>query len=186
MDYYRLLYDADTPIKTWKLGNVISKNNNSVWDYISVKNTIKDKELTITIRKKGVPTDFSMADFEVLVVNEKVKNLLSENEVQFIPTTIQSLSGIEQHYLIYIKNECDCIDEENSTFDKFQVNDPIRPDKAGQYKTIYNMVVKPEGTQNLNIFRVKGYNVAVIISEVLKQKLEELNVTGVTYKKLAG
>ncbi|MFM7858616.1 MAG: hypothetical protein ACKO96_43530, partial [Flammeovirgaceae bacterium] len=81
------------------------------------------------------PLDFTFADFELLILNQKVSNLLLKNEVQSIPIKINGYTSEKPHFLTTILNGIDCVDEEKSVFDKWESGNDIRPDKAGHYKT---------------------------------------------------
>jgi hypothetical protein len=84
-----------------------------------------------------------------------------------------------------IKRELECVDEQRSDFDVWEENGEIRPDKAGQVKTFYKLIVDPRLIQEEDIFRVKNYNVAVIISERLKREFEANDVKGPKYQPVS-
>ena len=81
-----------------------------------------------------------------------------------------------------VPKELECINEEASEFQKFEVSDPVRPDKAGEYRGFFKMVVNPEKCADFNIFRVKGFSIAIVVSEQVKQSLETAGVPGVKFK----
>lgn len=182
MEFYRILDDINMPNR-WFLGRINFEIGSQFWKYISA-GTVEtpSKKLIVSLREFGVPLGITMADFGLLVVNSKVAALFSENEVQKIPIEIENFSNRDLFYLLIIKNEFECVNKEKSEFDIWELNNDIRPDKAGQYKTIYKLVLDPKLVEGKNIFRLKNYNVAIIINEVLKRKFEENNVSGVKFK----
>lgn len=183
MHYYRILDELGKPANRWFLGKVNFESEWDFWKYIGVGEVeVPNKELFIDVRKGGIPLDFTMADFELLIVNEKVKNILDEKEVQLIPVKVKGVLG--NYYIVVTKYDCDCVDETNSSFDKWVENDPIRPDKAGEYKTIYKLIINPQLAHSMNIFRVKKYDSAVIVSDSLKKQLEKEGIEGVKFKKV--
>ncbi len=77
-----------------------------------------------------------------------------------------------------IENKVDCVDEKRSEFKKFETNDPIRLDKAWQYKSFFKLVIDKSKTAETPIFRLAGFNVAIIVRDDVKRALEAASVTG--------
>ena len=109
----------------------------------------------------------------------------NEEEIQFIPIKINGNLIIDSYYLAVTKKGVDCVDESKSLFDKWKEDDSVRPDKAGEYKTIYKLMIDPEKIQGAHFFRIKKYDVAIIISEKLKHKMEEKHIKGIKFKKVS-
>jgi hypothetical protein len=182
MKYYRLLDDLSVKGR-WFLGE-IEDQDVDFWQYLygkPLKQKPKDK-LNIAVNESGNPLDFTYASFEIPIVNEKGKSVFNKNDVNFYQIANNSFN--ENYYLGHVLNELECVDEENSTFDKFELNDKIRPDKAGQYKTIYKLKLNPNVVYPNEIFRIKNYSVALIVSENIKRKFEELKLKGVKFEEV--
>ncbi|HEV8512967.1 MAG TPA: DUF1629 domain-containing protein, partial [Cyclobacteriaceae bacterium] len=185
MDYYRILNDLDTPAGRWLLGNINFDDEWEFWKYLGVgKVEVPNKELFVSVREEGFPIDFNMADFELLIVNEKTANLFSKEEVQLIPIKIKGYTTKNPYFLVTLINELDCVDEEKSVFDKWEPNNDVRPDKAGQYKTFYKLVVDTNRCNGLDIFRIKDYHSIIVVSDKLKSVFEKNNISGIKYKKV--
>lgn len=187
MNYYRLMDNLTYPENRWFLGSINFPNEWDFWNYIRI-GLVKQPEfeLKISLRKRGQPIDITMADFELLVVQERVINYFQDEEVQFIKVHLDSDTNIDPRklYLMCILQEIDCVDERKSIFDKWEEGNEIRPDLSGDYKTFYKLVVDPLKIGNTNIFRLKKYGSIIIISELLKNVFESNLVTGVQYKLL--
>jgi len=187
MKHYRLLDELYIPLNRWFLGKINFDDKWDFWKYVTVGEvTVPKKELFVNIRQNGHPLDFTMADFELLIVNKRTATLFDSNDVQLFPVRIQNLPSKDTYFLMTLKNEHDCVDEKLSVFDKYQMDDPIRPDKAGEYKTIYKLVVRNDFKAANSIFRIKGYNGAIIISEELKDKLSNSKISGIKYQDTSG
>lgn len=187
MNYYEVLDELYIPKKRWFLGSINFDGEWDFWKYVSPgKVDIPQKELFVTYRKKGFPLDFTMADFELLIINEKVKNLISEEEAQFIPVKLEADTNSKTNYYIMVINrDIECVDESKSVFVKWLKNDPIRPDKVGEYKSFEKLVLNPDNIpEEANIFRLKKYDSVIVIGDKLKVLLEKNNVSGVTFKKI--
>lgn len=182
MKYYQLLDDLEIDNR-WFIGE-LENIEWDFWQYVKAKplDTIPTKSMPIEMQEKGTPLDFTYSAFEIPIVNQKIKELFSEKDVNFYPVTNKVFK--EDYFLMHILNEVECVDEQNSTFDKYEKDDPIRPDKAGQYKTIYKLKIKKDISYKYDIFRVKYFNVDVIVSERIKNQFEELNLIGVKFKEV--
>jgi hypothetical protein len=189
MKYYRLLDELSKPTGRWFLKsiNAVEENKISIWKFLSpAKVILPDKEkLTIGIREEGRPLDFTFADFEALIVNEKVAFLLPDHECQLIPIEVDSIKDKHSYFVLVILNSVDCLDEDRSVFDKYLDDDPIRPDLAGDYKGIYKLLIDPNRiTSDNTIFRLGKADNIIIINEMLKKQFERYSITGVKFKEV--
>ncbi len=185
MDYFEIFDELQKPKKRWFLGGIDFDGEWDFWKHLKPgRVTIPDRVLNISIRKKGIPIDITFADFGLPIVNEKIKDAIGEDDAQYLPVKIPGIDA--NYYLMIIAIEVECVDELKSVFDKWLVDDPIRPDKAGQYKTIYKLIINPlQVPDQVNIFRLKSYNVDIIISDKLKSVFEKNNVTGINFTKVS-
>ncbi|MGR0139804.1 MULTISPECIES: imm11 family protein [Pseudomonas] len=85
-----------------------------------------------------------------------------------------------------IETQIDCVDEKRSRYKKFEVDDPVRPDMAGNHRAFYNFVVDPGRGRSSHIFRLKKYLGAVILSEEVKRRLMAAGVVGVLFGSVNG
>lgn len=187
MRYFELMDDLYNPEDRWFLKglNVVDENKISVWKFLSpAKVTLPNAEkLKISIREEGRPLDFTFADFGVMIVNEKVASILDDEECQLIPVEVDGIKNTHSYFIAVLLNSIDCVDESRSNFEKWQADDPIRPDKAGMYKSIYKLFVDDKKIKdNNNIFRLEKYNVVTIITEKLKKQFEKNAFTGVRFR----
>lgn len=72
------------------------------------------------------------------------------------------------------------VDEVNSEFQKFEENDPVRPDESGEYRAFTKLRLDPNKIVDIDLFRLKGFEVAVVISERIKGKIESIGTTGLS------
>lgn len=186
MKYYRLMDELYNPEDRWFLKslNVVDENKISVWKFLSPEKVElpEMEKLTISIREEGRPLDFTFADFEVLVVNEKVAFFLSDEECQLIPVEIEGIKNGHSYFITVLLKSVDCVDESRSNFEKWQVDDPIRPDLAGEYKSIYKLFVDASKIGDNAIFRLSKSDNVIIINEKLKKQFEKNAITGVKFR----
>lgn len=189
MKYYRLENELYYPEDRWFLNglNVVASNTVSVWEFVKAQKLMlpDGQVLKIKQREKGTPIDFTFADFDVIIVNEKVAFLLEDEECQLFPVEVEGVKLHHSYFVVILQKSIDCLDETRSEFEKWQPNNPIRPDKAGHYKIIYKMHVNPAKIDNTSIFRLNKYDVVVIVNEKLKNKLEKNGITGIKFKDVS-
>ncbi len=188
MNYYRLLDDLHSLKDRWFLGELNLQDPFDFWKYIRVNlaidNITQDNDLAVDVREKGRSLDFTFADFDIPIVNNKVVSLIHSANVDFIPVQVNNVEG--KYYILVVKKEIECIDENNSEFMKFDSKDEVRPDKAGQYRSFKKMVIHPDIVNGEDIFRIKKFNSALIVSERIKDNFQIHGITGVKFLPVVG
>ncbi len=188
MKYYRLMDELNKPKDRWFLKslNVVDENKISVWKFIypSKVNLSNTEKLKIGIREYGMALDFTFADFEVLVVNERVAFFLPDEECQLIPVEIDGVKNEHSYFIAVLLNSVDCVDESKSVFEKWEANDTVRPDLAGEFKSIYKLFVDSNKINQNTIFRLGKFNNIIVVNEKLKKQLESNAITGIKFKEV--
>lgn len=121
----------------------------------------------------GTPARFALGEFDYPVLDTSVANAVEELDpcVQLIPL---SISGRRGHVILNVLRSVECVDEDRSEFDRF-LTTGSRPDLAGQYKVFYRLCLSsraiPDGA---HIFRLAGYEIALIVSETMRTTLMEV------------
>ncbi|AEI62828.1 imm11 family protein [Corallococcus macrosporus] len=138
--------------------------------------------LRIPVDESGQALDFSTAGVGVTpVVHVRVAELFTElapNDVQFIPVHIQ---GHPDQYLILVATKLiRCIDDTASKVQRWRPEDGL-PTKVGQYYAVDDLRIDPSKVGNAKVFRTEGWDIALIVSEDIKQALERVKATGVKF-----
>jgi hypothetical protein len=170
----------------WMIGDFQFYYGDSEWSFSrsGIREVLKYIP-SAKITSVGNQVNITYADFDVIVVDEAAKACFSTKEVQFFPIQISNLKSKNSNYFIMtIVNEVDCLDERLSEYDIYEESNEIRPDLAGNYKTVYKMVIDSTRTRGLNIFRISKYDTAIIVSENLKKNISELQINGVKFKEV--
>ena len=181
MNYYRLRDDVDYPNR-WHLGDILDVNN---WELLRAAPEI-DRNLEMEIYQDGDEMDFTLSEvYGIPIVSRKIKQELEcFPEVKFIPVFLERAGGGE-YFAMVIQPAVECVDEEASEFQKFEINDPVRPDKAGAYRAFMVLRLKVDSIGDVNIFRIKKFETAIIISQRVRDKLESVGVTGMDLSLVA-
>lgn len=179
MKYFRLEDDIYYP-QRWHLGSISNIDN-----WIFHGNEIHLPELlSVEVIQDGCETDFTFtAAYAVPIVSEKMKNALMDvKNIRFEPVSILNRQCSSKYFVMITEETINCIDEVNSVFDKFQVNDSVRPDLAGKYRVFFDMRVDEKKISNSDIFRIENYNLGIIFSEKIVTRLKNLDLTGFKFE----
>ncbi|MCE4056167.1 imm11 family protein [Pseudomonas sp. Au-Pse12] len=192
MNYYLLRQDVLVPEK-WVLGDVRHVNN---WNFIDPPvNFMEPGAYALDVRFDGCEVDYSLAGYaSVPVLSLKAYKALSGLpevdepycNVVFEPVRFENKKVREEYFLMIIETQFDCVDEKKSGYKKFETDDPVRPDLAGEYHAFTNLVIDPEKVGHQHIFRVKKYLGAIIVSEEVKRRVEMAGVGGVLFESVNG
>lgn len=179
MKYFTLKDDVDL-FKRWFIGGIVFPEKFSHWEFLNCKE-IEIDSVSFNLRKRGESLDFTFADFDVPIVSLSLKAILEEKNasVQFIPTKIGE--AFEQFYCLNILNEEDCVDRENSVYEIWEKDNKIRPDKAGQFRSIYKLKISEAFVSKHEIFRIKGFRNQIIASEKFKEMFMENKFCGLKF-----
>ncbi len=181
MEYYRMIDDIGVKDR-WYLGD-FKIDIEDVWKLNSGQpvDLSRYNNLKIEFDQKGMPLDFTETDgVNIPIVSEAFAECIYEfiGEIDLIPIFIPDAKG--RYYVLVVKNLVDCVDEQKSDFKKFQENDDIRPDLAGEYSVIRSLKID-KSKVNKNIFRLEKYDLAVIINETIKKSLHNKGLLGVKF-----
>jgi len=182
--YYQLFFEVKID-GAWYLSEINDENGEGLLGshFNQGKKFNQTTKLTVIPNVVGQPVDFRETSFAVPIVSEafaKIVETFDPNAIQRIPVTVApNITGFE---ILNILTKLDCIDYETTLLEKY-TNDLhyMFPDKIGQIKGIFDLHVRPEIAKSHHIFRLSEYWVITIISEELKDALEEKNFTGMKF-----
>lgn len=177
MKYYDLMDDINYP-KRWYLGDVLDVDN---WLFRKPSPSIFEKDFyEIEVYQDGEEMDFTISGYaSVLVVSEKIKilfELIPDAAVRFIPVSIVNKKVSNDYYLMIITLKIDAVEQEKSDFERYEENDPVRPDLAGKYSGFFKLVIDENKAAGNPIFRIEGYDVTIIASELVKHKFDDAGI----------
>lgn len=181
--YYRLLDDLYIPDR-WDLDEPVTESGDEIDSrlFTIAKRYEGQQQLYIPINIHGEPLDFTFAGFEMPVVRSEVCDIFekfSKNDIQRIPVIIGD-NTVEGFEILNILTQIDCVDEKRSEYEKWKKSDH-RSDLAGEYRSFTLLKIDPDAVQGKNIFRIKKWEIEIIISDQLRLALESHGVNGVSY-----
>jgi hypothetical protein len=183
--FFKLADDVYVPHR-WHLDTPIDSQGRKVfdWDFTRGMSVHVEGRLKIPIEIAGRPLDFSEAGLGIPVVHVKVASILSERapgDVQLIPADIE---GQPDQYLVLVATRLiHCIDEKASKVQFWTPEDGV-PDKVGKYWAVDDMRIDKVKVGNAKMFRPEGWEVALIVSEEIKDALESMGATGMRFQEV--
>jgi hypothetical protein len=140
--------------------------------------------LRVGLRKRGVPLGFTFASFAMPVASSAVAHLLlsiDQSAIQVFPVGVESEKN--NFYIINVATSPECIDRERSDVEWWGETDG-QPDRIGSPKAIYDLVVDRRAVSGRHIFRVKGWEIALVVSEEVRLAFDRDNVSGVAFQEV--
>lgn len=105
---------------------------------------------------------------------------LPEGTVQAVPVEID---GVDEPYeILNVLDIVDCVDEDRAGFSMFPrwTEEDGRPEKIGDYR-INVLRIDPARAASHDLFRVKGWRIALVCSERIRDLLISHGVTGIQF-----
>jgi len=183
---FKLADDVYVPNR-WHLDTPTDIQGRKVFDWDFKRGTpvhVPGGRLKIPIEIPGWPLDFSEAGIRIPVVHVKIASMLSElapNDVQLIPVDIE---GQPDQYLVMVATRLiRCIDEAASEV-SFWTPEHGVPEKVGQYMGVDRLRIDKARVGNARVFRPEGWEVALIVSEEIKDAMERVGATGSRFEEV--
>lgn len=178
MRYFKLTDDVEIPGR-WHLGLITLQNGSEV---SLVSGPAADAaSSTARLSRPGKPLDFCLSSFAVPVVRRGLADAIkavAPDDVQRLPVEIPGHAGFE---VLITLRVIKCLDEHLSEFTKWTVNDH-RADLAGQYRMVTRLRVRPEAIPaTVNLFRIEGWLIGLIVSEPIKRAMEASGCIGARF-----
>ncbi len=156
-----------------------------LWNKDATVNVGLPLKLSIYREKTAGPLDFTFTNSDMPVVTSRVAEILATvaaTDIQRIPVQVE---GREEPYeIINVTSLIDCIDAHRSEIQWFEAGNDIRPDLAGEPEWVQKLVIDPGRVGGHHILRPKGWDLALIVSEPIKNALEKAKVSGIRFTKV--
>lgn len=140
---------------------------------------------TVHLRQEGSSPAFTFGGFDLPVVSDRVVTALSAlcpNDIQCLPVSVGLFATGFQ--ILNVIATADCLDEARSSFEKWTPSHN-RPDRVGDYRLVVALKVDPNRTQNRHMFRIRGWHIALVVSEEVKNTLEAIDNLGVVFEEVS-
>lgn len=140
------------------------------------------KPIRLSVKPAGVALEFSHA-LGIPVVHGGVVALFErlglQKEVQFIPVEVEG--QMVPYFILNALQTIRCIDDARCEEVFYWQPEHGEPDRVGEYKNVRGLKVDPAKIGGANIFRPWGWQVVLIVSERVKQAMEEEGIIGTKF-----
>jgi Immunity protein family (Imm11) len=136
----------------------------------------------VPVYQPGKEVAFSLSSFDMPVVSAIVADaiqLVAPGEVEFFPVRIAGAKG--QYQILNAVCRAECLDEARSEFTMWTDQDNY-PEMMGNYKMISTIRIDPARTEGYHIFRIARWTLALLVSDTLKNALEDIPNLGVVFE----
>jgi hypothetical protein len=181
--FYRVVANPEV-LDPWFLGEPLDSDGKP----IDARSFVDDARpydgplpIEVPIKKPGRAVEFGLEAFDMPVVADRIAAALKKFEpvqIEFFPVRVGCYATGFQ--IVNVISAVECIDERRTNIMWWKADDG-RPDKTGKYRMITNLTLNPSRCDGHHIFRIKGWEIALIVSEPLKQALEAMDGLGVTF-----
>jgi len=140
--------------------------------------------LTIPIRHMGTELAFTFADFDMPVVTAELGQALERlapDQVQRIPVHVESVS--RPFEILNVTSTIPCLDEAKSVY-RWWTEADGEPEKIGKYMGVHPISIIQEKTAGRDLFRISGWEIALIVSARVKNLFDSFGVCGVKFKSV--
>ena len=150
-----------------------------IWAYSRGQILDNPRPVPIEVGAGGPIVDYNPTAFCTTVVSHRTAEIITSvagSDIQRIPTDFPDGDG--EWEVINVLPTIDCIDHERSVI---QYYPPDHPEKPNKPRGVVKLIIDRDRVGGHHIFRPKDWTVINIISETLRQRLDEAKVTGVEY-----
>jgi hypothetical protein len=184
--FFDLFDDMSVP-RRWLLGEILNEQGRELddpWQFTAGRAVRSEERLKAPIEVPGRALDFSLAGLSVPVVHARVASVfakLATDDVQLIPVDVE---GHPEHYRILVVTKLiRCIDEKDSEVQFWRPEDGL-PEKVGEYFSVDGMRIDKSKVGAAKVFRTEGWDIALIVSEDIKNALDRIGATGTEFTEV--
>jgi hypothetical protein len=184
MRYFQVRDDMRVPGR-WILGDPLGEDGQEVTAWYFEEGHVLDGQSPLRLQQvqPGHALDFSLTPLTIPVVHEKVVSLFGRlglrQQVQFIPAHVEGES--EPYFILNALQLLRCIDDTRSERVEYWRPEDGNPEEVGQYRVVTGLRIDPSRVGAAHVFRPWGWYVALIVSEHLKQAMEQEGLTGTRF-----
>jgi hypothetical protein len=136
----------------------------------------------IPVDRVGVEVGLSLAAFDMPVIREDVREAIESvttDGYELYPVEIGDSHS--RFWILNVTTRVDCVDESASVFRKWLPEDD-RPDRLGAYHSISTLRIDSRRVAG-DILRLKGWEVAMIVSDRMRNALMKITDLGVMFSE---
>jgi len=187
MRYFKLFDDMRIHDR-WELDSPIDKLGQEIWHGQFSQGIPLEIQTPahIPLYAHGRALDYTTTALGIPVVHAKVKEIFErlgmQDHLQFFPATIEG--QVDSYFLLNALRVIRCIDDTRCEAVFYYTEEDDEPERVGEYRNVRGMRIDPSQVGDTHFFRPWGWQITIIISERVKQALEEACVTGTRFTEV--
>lgn len=152
------------------------------------------KDVAAYFNKEARLIDFPFSAYDIPIFSPKLIALMESNNItniQFLPLKIinsTNKNAIDGYCIANYLDVIDCLDRNLSIYEVWTKENLLyweeRPWMLNTYRDVKRIVLSNSKTVNSPVFRLKGWEVAVIVREDVKKAIEQANITGCVFSEI--
>ena len=187
MRYFRVLADDKQFGDRWFLDEPLSENGEPIdcrlFTYGKAYEGVAPH--LVPMQQSGKRIAFNLAAFDMPVVSNEIASILrsvAAIDCEFFPVVV----GASNHEMsiVNVVRRIECVDESRCEEVMKWLPEDNRPDRLGSYRSIGGLRIDPLKTDGHHIFRIFGWEVDLIVSEVTRAKLEAIENLGIVFDEV--
>jgi len=191
MRFYRIRDDLEIR-RRWRLGDVRMGAQLGLAFDSGAKFSPEGPPLSVGIAAPGgLPLDFTLTTLGVPILFNGVAHRIAAVaplDVQLLPVWVDGLrtsSGRTDFAVLNALRVVSCLDERRSEYLPWRENDHRR-DLVGEYRQVTRLVLnRSRIPDDAHVFRVEGWRIALIVSELVKRAIERFGCRGARFEEVA-
>lgn len=140
----------------------------------------------IALAAPGRALDFSFTTLSIPIVHARLVALFERldprQQVQLLP--VEVMGQTEPYFILNVLRVLPCIDDARCERVDYWKPEDGAPDRVGDYRLVRGLRIDPYRAGDSDIFRPRGWSSVLLVSERLKQALEEHQVAGLRFTEV--
>lgn len=184
MRYFRLMDDVHVAGR-WHLGEVTMSGAGVAPDFLAASAAPSGAPVAVAVTHAGRSLDFCLTSFGIPVARRELLEAVASiagDDLQLVPLIVD---GDSSFVILHARRLVACLDERRSEFVKWTDRDH-RADLAGSYRMVTKLFVDTQRIPaNVQIFRIDGWSIALIVSHTVKDVMEAAGCVGAKFEEVS-
>ena len=182
--YHELFFDSRIR-EQWVLADPTDEHGEELdpWQFFSGHPINLMGTARISLAAPGRALDFSFTTLSIPLVHGRLVPLFEglglQQHIQFIPAEV--VGQAEPYFIANVLRIISCIDDARCERVEYWKPEDGAPDRVGDYRLVRGLRIDPNQVGDADIFRPRGWSSVLLVSERLKQALEDHQVDGLRF-----
>jgi hypothetical protein len=185
--YHELFFDSRLRDQ-WVLAEPIDEHGEELdpWRFFSGHPVELSGTPRISLAAPGRALDFSFTTLSIPIIHGRLVPLFErlglQQQIQFFP--VELVGRTEPYFIINVLRILRCIDDARCERVDYWRPEDGAPDRLGDYRLVRGLRIDANQVGDADIFRPKGWSSVLLVSQRLKQALEEHQVGGIRFTEV--